>query len=256
MIIDKLSYQSNLRYVNACEKTVFAVVTLLLCVMSRSIAIALIVLAAMGFLTVKKGGTPLFRYLRLMTIPFAFLLMSTLAIILNWSKTPLDAFAIPLGSHFITSSRASLLFALQLILTALGAVSCLYFLSLSTPVPDILMALGRFHIPPLMIELMLLIYRFIFVLSDIASSIGTAQDSRLGNRNFRTSCKSFGALGSVLFIRAFAKSSKLYDAMESRCYDGRIRVLTEQYPPKKTEIIQIILFELLLLFLMIGRHCI
>lgn len=254
MIIDKLSYQSNLRYVNACEKTAFAVITLLLCVISRSIAIAVIVSAVMGGLTVGKGGTPLFRYLKLMTIPLAFLLMSTVAILLNWSETPLDAFAIPLGSHYITSSKASLLFGLQLILTALGGVSCLYFLSLSTPMTDILMAFGRFHVPALMIELMLLIYRFIFVLSDISSAISTSQDARLGNKNFSTSCKSFGALGSVLFIRAFAKSSRLYDAMESRCYDGTIRVLQEQYPPRKKEVVWIVLFELLLLFLMIGRY--
>ena len=77
MIIDKLSYQSNLRYVNACEKTAFAVITLLLCVISRSIAIAVLVSAVMGGLTVGKGGTPLFRYLKLMTIPLAFLLMRT-----------------------------------------------------------------------------------------------------------------------------------------------------------------------------------
>lgn len=105
-----------------------------------------------------------------------------------------------------------------------------------------------------MIELMLLIYRFIFVLSDIASAISASQAARLGNKNFSTSCKSFGALGSVLFIRAFAKSSRLYDAMESRCYDGTIRVLQEQYPPRKKEVVWIALFELLLLFLMIGRY--
>lgn len=255
MIIDKLSYQSNVRYVNACEKTVFAVVTLLLCVTGRSIAISVIVLAAMGFLTVKKGGTPFFRYVKLMTIPLAFLLMSTIAIIFNWSRTPLDAFALPIGSHFLTSSRASLFFGVQLILTALAGVSCLYFLSLSTPMPDILMALRTFRVPSLMVELMLLIYRFIFVLSEIAAAIRVSQDSRLGNRNFTTSCKSFGLLGSVLFVRAFAKSARLYDSMESRLYDGTVRVLTEQYPPKKKEIAGILLFELLLAVLTIWRYC-
>ncbi len=255
MIIDKLSYQSNLRYVNACEKTVFAIVTLLLCVTGRSIVISVIVLAAMGFLTVKKGGTPFFRYVKLMTIPLAFLLMSTVAIILNWSKTPLDAFALPIGNHFLTSSRSSLFFGVQLILTALAGVSCLYFLSLSTPMPDILMALRTFRIPSLMVELMLLIYRFIFVLSEIAAAIRISQDSRLGNRNFSTSCKSFGLLGSALFVRAFVKSSKLYDSMESRLYDGKIRVLAEDYPPRKKEIALILLFELFLIVLLIWRYC-
>lgn len=247
IVIDKICYHSNLRYVNACEKTAFAVFTLLICVISRSTVIAGIVLAALGFLTVLKGGTPFFRYLKLLTIPLAFLAMSTIAIILNFSSTPLDAFAIPLGTFYITSSYSSLSFGIQLIATALASVSCLYFLALSTPVPDFLMTLRKIHVPELMIELMLLIYRFIFVLMDLSSSINTAQDSRLGNRNFRTSCKSFGALCSVLLVRAFQKSNRLYDAMESRCYDGKIQVLTEECPVKKNEVAWIVVFELLLI---------
>ena len=44
MIIDKLSYNSKLRYENAEVKFAFAVITLLICVISRSAVIALIVL--------------------------------------------------------------------------------------------------------------------------------------------------------------------------------------------------------------------
>ena len=58
--IDKLCYQSGLRHVNAGEKFAFAMITLLLCVVSRSIACACIVLAATGILTVWKGGIPVF----------------------------------------------------------------------------------------------------------------------------------------------------------------------------------------------------
>ena len=56
---------------------------------------------------------------------------------------------------------------------------------------------------------------------------------------------------SVLFVRSLKKSGALYDAMESRCYDGTIHVLTENYPPKKAEIFLILLFEILLLLLTI-----
>ena len=71
IVIDKLCYQSGLRHVNAGEKFAFAMITLLLCVVSRSIACACIVLAATGILTVWKGGIPVFRYLKLMTVPLA-----------------------------------------------------------------------------------------------------------------------------------------------------------------------------------------
>ena len=253
IVIDKLCYYSKLRYVNVCEKLLYALITLLFCVVSRSILIAVLVFIANGILTVRKGGIPLSRYGRLMLLPFAFLFLSTFAIIINVSRVPLDAYAIPIGSFYITGSHASLLFGTQLILTALASVSCLYFLSLSTPMTDILTALRKLHCPEMIIELMLLIYRFIFVLMELASDMTTAQNCRLGNKDFRTSCKSFGALGSTLFIRAMKKSGALYDAMESRCYDGTIHVLTENYPPKRGEILAIVFYELLLFAITVWR---
>ena len=251
LLIDKLCYRSNLRYINAGEKFVYALATLCLCIVSRSILLALLVLAVNGFLTVKKGGIPFFRYRNLMLVPLVFLLLSTLAIIINISRTPLDAYAIPVGSFYITGSCQSLFRGLQLIMTAMASVSCLYFLALNTPMTDILNELRKLRIPGLILELMLLIYRFIFVLLEIASNILTAQKSRLGNRDFKTSVKSFGSMASVLFVRSLKKSGALYDAMESRCYDGAIHVLTENYPPRRTEILLIFVFEMLLLLLTI-----
>lgn len=251
--IDKLCYTSKLRYENAGEKFAFSIITLLICVTSRSLEVALVVLAAMGILTVVKGGIPPLRYLKFMTLPLAFLLLSTAAIVINIKQDPLDLFALPLGNWYLTGSKASLLYALQLILTALGAVSCLYFLSLTTPLPDILEVLNKLHCPRLLVELMMLIYRFIFILMDTAYAIATAQDCRLGNKDYRTSLHSFGLLGSVLMIRAISRSKKLYAAMEARSYDGTIRVLSETLPPKKKVIAEIVLFEAALLAFAVWR---
>ncbi|MDO4556325.1 MAG: cobalt ECF transporter T component CbiQ, partial [Lachnospiraceae bacterium] len=187
IVIDKLCYYSRLRYINAGEKFAFATITLLFCVISRSILMALLVLAVNGILTVKKGKIPFSRYWHLMTIPMVFLFLSTLAILLNFSHTPFDAFAIPLGRWYLTASYASLYEGCQLILTALASVSCLYFLSLNTPITDILEVLKKLHCPDLIIELMLLIYRFIFILMDVSSAISTSQDARLGNKDIKTS---------------------------------------------------------------------
>lgn len=253
IVIDKLCYRSGLRYVNPGEKLAFAVVTLLICVVSRSLVVAGIVFAVNGFLTVKKGGVGAKKYVRLLALPFTFLILSTLAIMVNISTIPLDAYAIPLGSFFITSSRDSLLFGLQLIGTAMGGVSCLYFLSLSTTMTDLLSVLSRLHCPQLLIELILLIYRFIFILLETAWAITIAQKSRLGNRDFRTSAKSFGKMGAALLLRAFKRSNGFYNAMEARCYDGRIQVLEEHHPARKGEIAVIFMFELFLLLLAIWR---
>lgn len=252
--IDKLCYHSRLRYENAGEKFAFAIITLIICVMSRSIAVAGIVLLTTGILTIFKGGIPVSRYLHFLMLPLTFLILSTLAIVFNVKDTPLDLFAVSIGDWYLTASKEALFYALQLIATALSAVSCLYFLSFTTPMTDILEVLRKLRCPKLLIELMLLIYRFIFLLLTIASAISTSQDSRLGNKDYKTSLKSFAALGSVLMIRAVSRSNKLYDAMESRCYDGTLHVLSETQPPKKPVIIGIALFDILLLIFAVWRR--
>lgn len=204
--------------------------TLFTCIISRSPVIALMILVATGFLTVFIGKIPISYYIRSMKWPLSFLCLSIIA---------------------IAFGASSLQTSLQLLCTAMASISCLYFLSLSTPMTDILMVLRKMHCPKMIIELMLLIYRFTFLLLNISSAISISQRSRLGNRNLKISCQSTGILISTLFIRALKKSSLLYDAMESRCYQGDIRILEENYPPKAAELIFIFIFEAIIIGLTI-----
>ena len=61
-------------------------------------------------------------------------------------------------------------------------------------------------------------------------------------------------MGSVLMIRAIKRSNALYSAMEARCYDGSIRVLSETRPPKAAHVCAVIVFECLLTVLTIWRY--
>lgn len=247
IVIDKLCYQSKLRYTNASEKFMYAVLSLIICIISRSLLVALILLCVNGYLTVRKGQIPLSRYLKLFFVPLIFLIAGTIAIFINFSKVPLDLFALQIGAWYITGSYTSLVKMIHLIMTALAAVSCLYFLSLNTTMTDILGVMKKIHIPDMVIELMLLIYRFIFILLHTASAISISQEARLGNRDFQTKVNCFGKLGVTLFILSLKRANALYDAMEARCYDGSIRVLRKEYPAKTNEIVMIILFELFLI---------
>lgn len=182
-----------------------------------------------------------------MFIPLGFLILSTVAIIVNISKNPLDAYAIPIGSYYITGSYIGVWRGIQLIVTALASVSCLFFLSLNTTMTDVFSVMRKLKFPSLFVELMLLIYRYIFILLDVSSSITTSQESRLGYKNYKSSIKSFGTMLSAVFVRAMQRSRNLFDAMEARGYDGEIKVLEEHYPSKKRNLIMIFAFELMLL---------
>lgn len=247
MIIDKLAYSSQLRYKSPFLKSAFAVGTLLICVAARSFVVSGIVLILMGCLTVFYSRTSLSHYIKLMTAPFAFLALGTIAIAVNYTSAPMDLISIPVGSHYLAVSVTSLTYAIRLIVVSIASISCLYFLTLTTPLLDLLAVLRRMHCPWIIIELMMLIYRYIFVLLDMALAITTAQNCRLGNRDAKTAIQAMGLMLSVLLVRALNKSSLLFDAMESRCYDGEIRVLNESNRSSIKEKTGVILFLVALL---------
>jgi cobalt/nickel transport system permease protein len=221
-------------------------IALIVTVSTRSIALSVLILAAMSYLTVVKGGTNLRRYCHFLAIPFAFLFLSSFAIAVNLSHTPLSVLSIPIGSWYLTASFSGIYQVIQLIFTAISAVSCLYFLTLTTPMPDILMILKRIHCPYLIIELMMLIYRFIFILLEIAYQLRISQICRLGNKNKKTSWKSIGELMAVLLVRSMKQANEIYDAMESRCYNGIISVLEETSSATKKEVVSLVFFSLCL----------
>ena len=204
ILFDKLSYSSPVRQTSPALKSLFAVGSLVICVSFRQVSVCVLVLCCMAACTLQFANVTPRRYLRFLLGPLVFLALSRLSFS-NWYS---------------------------LMAVAFSGVSCLYFLILTTPVTDLLAVLRRLHCPWLLLELMLLIYRAIFVLLDIASAIQTAQNCRLGNRTFRSKLSCMGQMLSVLLVRSLKKSSLLYDAMESRLYDGKIQVLEETQPAR------------------------
>lgn len=254
LLIDKLSYSSRLRYKSPCIKTIFAVSVLLFCILMHSIIFSLFTIVFMGSLTLFAGGTSLKYYMKLLKLPLAFLSLSTITIIFEISSNPVTAPALYLFNKYLYITTDKLYLGAGLVLTALGGVSCLYFLALSTPFTDILYVLKTARCPGLLIELLLLIYRFIFVLYDMAAALNIAQESRLVTCNFKTRLKGSVSLFETLFIRAIRKSSNLYDAMESRCYDGTLKVLNENKKATKVEIIFIFICEIALIAIYLMKR--
>ncbi|MEE0515047.1 MAG: cobalt ECF transporter T component CbiQ, partial [Emergencia sp.] len=60
------------------EKFAFAMLTLIFCMVSRSIVMGLFVIVLNSWLTVVRGGISAKRYRNLMMVPLVFLAMSTI----------------------------------------------------------------------------------------------------------------------------------------------------------------------------------
>ena len=227
---DRYAYQSRLRRVSPLPKLLLTVVALVICLCCDSVAVGIATLILMGVLITALGGLSLGVYLLFSNVPWISLAMGSLP--LGGGPSPAGTAvvaAIPVGDSLWGFTADGLWLGGRIFCKALGAVGCMYFLALNTPVTDLTMALGKLHVPKLLVELMELIYRFIFVLAETAANIRTAQDSRLGYRGFRRSVSSLGMLSSMVFLRAWRKAERIYTALESRGYTGSLTTLNDAY---------------------------
>ena len=201
---DRYAYQSRLRRISPMPKLLLTGSALVLCLLCDSVTVGLVTLLGMWGLVTALGGLSPRVFLRFLCIPMAFLAVGCVTILIN---------SYPQG--------APVLLAVP--------VGAMYFLALNTPMTDVTMALERLHVPHLMVELMELIYRFIFVLTETASRIRLAQESRLGYQGLRRSLSSLGTLASMVFLRAWRKADRVYTALESRGYSGSLVTLSGDY---------------------------
>lgn len=229
MLLDSLVYKSGLKDVHPGEKLIFALITMCIGFIPSVYSGGLIILLMAGTITI-KGKIPPKTYLHLIFLPLAFLGMSILPIVINFGASAEQSliyfpfFQTAIGITYSGLKQAGFLFV-----RSMALVSCLYFISLTTPILDIIALLKKLNVPGVLLDLMLLIYRQLFIVLDTAESIYTAQNARLGYANFKASLNSLGKLVSYLITKSFSDAGRLYTALVSRGYDGELKVLDSNY---------------------------
>ncbi len=223
--IDMIAQKSRLNNINPSLKFWTVILLMFLCVSSSTPLVGFLLAVCMMIFIVIFGGMGMRDYLSFLTVPVMFLLMSGLALLFEYGTKPIGVINLPLlEGYFYVSHNAQLRTALVMS-KAIGSISCLYLLSLSTTMSEIIAVLRKAHVPEIIIELMYLIYRYIFVLFDMYRIMKNAAKSRLGFVDFFTSVKTTGQIYGHLLARSYRKALSNFDAMESRCYDGEIRFL-------------------------------
>lgn len=247
--IDQYAYRSGMLSWNPAWKVGCAVLTLLCCVAMDKISVSIFVILSMGILTVWCGKISIIDYIRLFRIPAVFLLLGTLAVAVGISGEAAGDWFIHLKGFYVYSSVSLLQQAMGVFVKALGAVSALYMMALSTPSGEWIGLLDRLHVPSLIIELMHLIYRFIFIIGDSERQLHTAAQSRNGYADWKTSMKTFGKIGGNLLVLSLHKARAYEIAMQARGCDGSIRFLEEEKPVRGWQIAGILVYVLVLVVL-------
>ncbi|WP_319509000.1 cobalt ECF transporter T component CbiQ [uncultured Methanolobus sp.] len=233
-ILDDYAVLSPLRYKNNWLKVVIVTFGILMGVSSNSPLVPFIIAICMSFATIYFGKIPASFYFKILGAPAGFVIISAIIIAFFFGEGAkifsFDVFGLTLGV-----SQTGLNMAVLVLARTLGGMSCLFFLSLTTPMIELFSVLKATKLPDSFLEISMMMYRYIFVFLDVAMGVRYAQSVRLGYKDFRTSFRSMVMLGTNLFIRSWEQGEKIYISMNSRCYDGKLIMLDEKRPVKMPE---------------------
>ena len=118
-------------------------------------------------------------------------------------------------------------FAVLIFTRCLAAVAILNLLILTTPIMKVMGSLEWFKVPSVLLDIALLMLRYIFVISDEATKIYNAQKSRCGYSKalgYFKKLKNYGTLFGMLFVRSYDRAVKVGNAMISRGYKGETKL--------------------------------
>lgn len=217
--IDHYAWTNRWRDWHPAEKLLPVIGLLTLTLTLPPLSIGPLALAGTTLATVHGAGIPLRTVLNMLAAPAAFLLAGVPFLALSLDFT--HGFSL----HFFPDGWR---LALETTVRALAAISCLSFLTLTTPLADWTPLLRRVGIPAGIIELILLMYRLIFVFAERALTGGQAQTARLGYSRLDRGVRSLGLLAGSLFQRSLEQARRLEIGLAARGYNGELRVLTPE----------------------------
>jgi cobalt/nickel transport system permease protein len=225
-LLDDYAHGNALRETSSRLKLFLGLWAILLCVSSTTPIAPLFVAMTMSLITVMLAKIPGRIYFRLLLVPLSFAMLSA-GVVAFMHGNGQTLFSVQLFGINLSISEEGANLAALLIARTFGGMCSLYFIALTTPMIEIFAVLKTLRIPQSVIELSMMIYRYIFVFLDQAAMIHSAQMMRLGDAGAKSSLNSFAMLCSVLFLNSWEQGERLIVAMDSRCYDGKLDLMDQ-----------------------------
>ena len=189
------------------------------------------VMLALVWLAVGVSRVGLARaFLRsLVAIPFILIALPTV-----FTKPGAPLFELDLALFALTGTQEGLDFFISVLLKSWTSVTAAVVLTATTPPLRLLGALRSLRVPAVLVAIVMLMYRYLFVLVEEAQSmmraraarsafIGSGTGGRKPGGSLVWRAKSAGGMAGSLFIRTLDRSERIYMAMVARGYDGTLR---------------------------------
>lgn len=230
ILIDKYAYTNNLRHINPKLKAIIGTLFLILSMLINSKVVLAGIMVFMSLLIVCVAKIDLKNYLKLLKIPVYFLVIGVGLNLINIGFTSENmVYSFNIYSLYIGTSIESINTSLYILIRSMSCLSCVYFIVLTTPFNDLLFLLKKMRLPDTVIELSMLIYRFIFIFLEEVIDIRKSQELRFGYINLKTSYKSLGMLASILFKRMMIRYEDLSISLDIKLYNGEFHIVGEEH---------------------------
>lgn len=256
--IDSLAYSNRLRYLPPEHKLLFAA-TLFCFGFAAPPVLQILITIWMAIWIVGYAQIPASIYLKLQAIPLGFWLVSFPALIFGAVGTtniePVQADivrGISFGNLLIYCSRQGIQQAGFLLTRSVALTSCMYFILLTTPFAEMIRILRKIGCPGAIAELLTLMYRFIFLLTETANQLLIAQQVRVGYGNWKTGLRSAGIVAGQLLHQTLENYRQIALGLTSRGYGGELQVWSIRRDKPNPRYTAEAVFGCWLLFVSIG----
>lgn len=223
--IDNCAYLNNIKDVNPLIKLGITFIGVIASMLTQNANIHILIMLFMTALILFIARVDVKLYIRCLKIPIIFLIIGIGLNLINISFENKDyIFNVNILGVYIGTTKFAVKSSLNILLRAMSCIISIYFLILTTPFNQLIIVLKKLHIPHTLIELMILIYRFIFIFIEEAEEIYKSQQLKFGYTNLKTSYNSMSLLIKILFFRMMRRYKDMSISLDIKLYDGKFHV--------------------------------
>ncbi len=165
-------------------------------------------------------GLPWRFLLRRLAIPFGVAWLVLLSLLFTAGGPPL--WVVSHRPFFLAVYGDGLKLGVLMLLRIMASVTMVGTLSFSTPMVEILESLRVLKIPGIMIDLADMMFRYVFIISDVAGQMRHAQMSRTTRRlGWTEKIRLAGQVAGYVISQSLDRSVKIFHAMVSRGFDEK-----------------------------------
>jgi cobalt ECF transporter T component CbiQ len=224
--VDELAYRSAALKWSPAGKFLFVLALLVASLMARTLLVPLVVLV-IGVLLL--GYSIHFRFPKVIGLVIleglGIIVLGGLVIAIATPGTTVwtwDLFLFKLAFTDAGLSTATLI-----TLRALAGISVMLFFATSTPIPHFADMLVRLKVPKEFAEMMVMVYRYSFMLLDEAGRMHLAAQCRLGFRGRMNTLRTYAKMMVGMFIRSMETAERSNVGMQCRNYQSGVAMLRQ-----------------------------